>query len=68
MIIRWKYLKKDKDFSNIKEISSYINIMLKELVNEKDDIVVELNLKKLSDNFNIDYNTIKEKYDKYKKK
>ena len=60
-------LKKDKDFSNIKEISSYINIMLKELVNEKDDIVVELNLKKLSDNFNIDYNTIKEKYDSIKK-
>ena len=42
--------------------------MLKELVNEKDDIVVELNLKKLSDNFNIDYNTIKEKYDSIKKK
>ena len=41
--------------------------MLKELVNEKDDIVVELNLKKLSDNFNIDYNTIKEKYDSIKK-
>ncbi len=35
--------------------------MLKELVNEKDNIIVELNLKKLSDNFNIDYNTIKEK-------
>ena len=32
--------------------------MLKELVNEKDDIVVELNLKKLSDNFNIDLNHI----------
>jgi len=64
---KMEILKKDKDFSNIKEISSYINIMLKELVNEKDDIVVELNLKKLSDNFNIDYNTIKEKYDSIKK-
>ena len=64
---KMEILKKDKDFSNIKEISSYINIMLKELVNEKDDIVVELNLKKLSDNFNIEYNTIKEKYDSIKK-
>ena len=64
---KMEILKKNKDFGDIKEISSYINTMLKELVNEKDDIVIELNLKKLSDNFNIDYNTIKEKYDSIKK-
>ena len=33
-------------------------------INEKDNIIVELNLKKLSDNFNIDYETIKDKYNK----
>lgn len=60
-------LKQDKDLTNIKDISSYINQMLRELVNEKDDIIVELNLKKLSDNFNIDYNTIKDKYNSLKK-
>ena len=34
------------------------------VINEKDNIIVELNLKKLSDNFNIDYETIKDKYNK----
>ena len=61
-------LKKNKDFGNIKDISSYVNSALKELINEKDNIIVELNLKKLSDNFNIDYETIKDKYNKLIKK
>lgn len=64
---KMELLKKDKDLTNIKDISSYINQMLRELVNEKDDIIIELNLKKLSDNFNIDYNTIKDKYNSLKK-
>lgn len=64
---KMELLKKDKDLTNIKDISSYVNQMLKELVNEKDDIIIELNLKKLSDNFNIDYNTIKDKYNNLKK-
>ena len=61
---KMELLKKSKDFSNIKDVSSYINSALKELVNEKDDIIIELNLKKISDNFNIEYKTIKDKYNK----
>ena len=61
---KMELLKKSKDFGNIKDVSSYINSALKELANEKDDIVVELNLKKISDNFNIEYKTIKDKYNK----
>ena len=61
---KMEILKKNKDFGNIKDISSYVNSALKELINEKDNIIVELNLKKLSDNFNIDYETIKDKYNK----
>lgn len=61
---KMELLKKNKNFGNIKDVSSYINSALKELINEKDDIVVELNLKKISDNFNIDYETIKDKYKK----
>lgn len=60
---KMELLKKDKDLTNIKDISSYINSVIGELVNEKDDIVIELNLKKLSENFNIDYKIIREKYD-----
>lgn len=59
---KMELLKKNKNFGNIKDVSSYINSALKELINEKDDIVVELNLKKISDNFNIDYETIRDKY------
>lgn len=59
---KMELLKKNKDFGNIKDVSSYINSVLKELIDEKDDITIELNLKKLSDNFNIDYKTIKNKY------
>ena len=61
---KMELLKKNKNFGNIKDVSSYINSALKELINEKDDIVVELNLKKISDNFNIDYETIRDKYKK----
>ena len=61
---KMEILKKNKDFGNIKDISSYVNSALKELINEKDNIIVELNLKKLSDNFNIDYETIKVNYNK----
>ena len=61
---KMELLKKNKNFGNIKDVSSYINSALKELTNEKDDIVIELNLKKISDNFNIDYGTIRDKYKK----
>ena len=65
---KMELLKKNKDLTNIKDISSYINSAVKELVEEKDDIVVELNLKKISNNFNIEYKTLKEKYDNLKNK
>lgn len=63
---KMEYLKKNKDLGNIKDISSYINSAINELKREKDDIVVELNLKKLSTSFNIDYNTLLDKYNKIK--
>jgi len=65
---KMELLKKNKDLTNIKDISSYINSAIHELVSEKDDIIIELNLKKLSDNFNIEYKTLKEKYDNLKSK
>ena len=60
---KMELLKKNKDLTNIKDISSYINSAIVELSSERDDIVIELNLKKLSENFNIDYKILKEKYD-----
>ena len=63
---KMELLKKNKDFGNIKDISSYVNSALKELVYEKDDIVVELNLKKLATSFDIDYDNLFNKYEKLK--
>ena len=63
---KMEFLKKNKDFGNIKDISSYVNSALKELVYEKDDIVVELNLKKLATSFDIDYDNLVNKYEKLK--
>ena len=65
---KMELLKKNKDFGNIKDISSYINSVISELVNEKDDIVIELNLKKIATSFNVDYNTLLDKYNGLKKK
>ena len=63
---KMELLKKNKDFGNIKDISSDVNSALKELVYEKDDIVVELNLKKLATSFDIDYDNLVNKYEKLK--
>ena len=63
---KMELLKKNKDFGNIKDISSYVNSALKELVYDKDDIVVELNLKKLATSFDIDYDNLVNKYEKLK--
>ncbi len=63
---KMELLKKNKDFGNIKDISSYVNSALKELIYEKDDIVVELNLKKLATSFDIDYDNLVNKYEKLK--
>ena len=65
---KMEILKKNKNLNDIKDISAYLNSAIKELVNINDDIAVELNLKKLSTNFNVDYDTLKNKYDNIRDK
>lgn len=65
---KMEILKKNKNLNDIKDISSYLNSAIKELVNINDDIAVELNLKKLSTNYNVDYNTLRSKYDNLRSK
>ncbi len=65
---KMEILKKNKNLNDIKDISSYLNSVIKELVNINDDIALELNLKKLSTNYNVDYVTLKSKYDNLKSK
>ena len=63
---KMEILKRDKNFGDIKDISSYVNSALRELIHEKDDIIIELNLKKLATSFDIDYNNLLLKYKKLK--
>ena len=52
-------LKENIDFSNSKEVSKYINLMIPELEKIDDEIVRELEINKISKVTNIDKNTIK---------
>lgn len=58
-----KLHKLNKNLKDINDISKYIDESLKELINANDTILVELTLKKISTEFNIEYNTLKNKYD-----
>jgi len=61
-------LKKEKNFTNLEDISTYIDESIKELVKVKDDVLIELTLKKFSQEYNISYETLKNKYETYNKK
>ena len=65
---KMEILKKNKNLNDIKDISAYLNSAIKELININDDIAVELNLRKLSTNYNVDYDTLKSKYNTLKSK
>lgn len=53
----------NKNLKDINDISKYIDESLKELINSNDNIFVELTIKKMSTEFNIEYDTLKNKYD-----
>lgn len=58
-----KMHKSNKNLKDLNDISKYIDESLKELVDTNDNVLVELTIKKLATEFNIDYDTLKEKYD-----
>ena len=61
-------LKSKKNLNDISDASSYVNEVIKELLKEKDDILVELTLKKLAREFQIEYDTLMKKYASFKSK
>lgn len=56
----------EKNLKDIEDITKYIEESLNDLTNEKDDILVELTLNKLSTEFKIKYDILKEKYQNIK--
>ena len=60
------HLGKEKNLNDTKDTSIYLDEVIRELIKEKDDILIELTLKKLSTRFNMEFNTLKDRFDKYK--
>ena len=60
--------KENIDFNDSKEVSSYINVMIKEFEKIDDDIVREIEIKKLSESTNVSYDLIKSKLKDSEKK
>ncbi len=57
--------KNNKNFHDINDISKYIDESIHELSYVNDNVLVELTLKKLESEFNINYDTLYDKYLKY---
>ncbi len=62
MEFKMKILKKNKDMQNIEDITKYLDEMLQELTKLDNDIEIELNLKKLSSEYEVEYQTLKNKF------
>ena len=60
--------KENIDFNDSKEVSNYINVMIKEFEKIDDDIVREIEIKKLSESTNASYDLIKSKLKDSEKK
>lgn len=58
-----KLHRNNKNLKDLNDISKYIDESLKELINTDDDILIELTLKKMSTEFQVEYSTIKNKFE-----
>lgn len=64
---KMQVLGEQKNLNDTKDASSYIDEMIKEIAKEKDDILIELTLKKIANRFNMEYETLKNRFVKYQK-
>ena len=58
---KMNYLKNNKDLNNSVDLANYINDVLKELGNSNDEILKEITLKKLSEDYGLSMSVLKEK-------
>lgn len=52
------YLKKDKNLNKVDEVSKYVNQVIKELNNTNDEVLIDLTVNKLSEEYGIDKNIL----------
>ena len=58
---KMNYLKNNKDLNNSVDLANYINDVLKELGSSNDEILKEITLKKLSEDYGLSISVLKEK-------
>ena len=58
-----EYLKSDLNLDDVSDLSKYIKLVLKDLKDENDKIVLEVTLKKLAKDYNLDYNNLVSDFD-----
>ena len=61
------YLKKNKDLNKTNDLALYVNQVLEEVANSNDDILIELTLKKISEDYDLSLDVLKEKIKSFKK-
>lgn len=59
-------LKSKRNLTDINEISKYVDDAIKELIKTEDLVLVELTLKKLSKEYGLEYETVRNRFDRYK--
>lgn len=57
------YFKNNLNLDDISDLSKYIKLVLNDLKNENDKILVEVTLKKLAKDYNLDYNNLVSDFD-----
>ncbi len=60
--------KLNKNLTDIEDITKYINESLNDLLQIEDSILIDLTIKKLSDEYQVTYDTLKNKYQELKNK
>ena len=60
--------KNNKNLTDIEDITKYINESLNDLLQVEDDVLIDLTLKKMSDEYKVEYDILKTKYIKLKTK
>ena len=60
--------KQNKNLNNIEDIGKYINESLNDLLEIDNPIMVDLTLRKMTDEYNVSYDTLKDEFNNLKKK
>ncbi len=63
-----KQHKSDKNFNNIEDVTKYINESLNDLLSVDDGVLIDLTLKKMSDQYKVEYDVLKNRLKDLKSK